>query len=666
MVGDAATNAATKVRPSDEQLAQMDKPADDNTWHEKPDFSKDNLKNQVKAVYGGNPKEDAKDVGAAGVDAAVPPASEAQIADTTAGQNALKTAAKNKIDQKLDPETKEKLKQSKEEYRRKAREYLNKKMPEERRDQTIWRLKKMILECQQHPDYSQAVQTLLSLAETYGKHGRTLGEGSANTVKDTRTAFAMAESDLRLLIERFANGTSTSGLWEAIGQIYKDAQKDEELRNWFKKIDTYIRRCLLEQGYVLDEISTQQWNHLYDQGQYLLREKYRAHTDRVINEVKFLSDQFDQDPQNKAFGLAVQKLFLDLGNDENGNPVFKPHLVKDLVEVIIPAILLHTSYIPIPRIEYSDPQFDAIIENLVLESDNFMPNVAELVSDNFFRWGRKNIANKHKNTIEVKVSGIQMDIRDMSFHIKRKQGFPTITDTGVADILLPGEGFSFKIKMSTVDKMDRQKFFKVDKVDVDIKDMKLKIKQSSHKLLFSIARPFALRVIKPPMRTAIEKAIKQECDKLDKMLWQVKQEADRTRDAAKANPDEAPNFYKRYYDAWQKRALEGKEKAKAVSKDKQVNVAMTQEDSIFPKIKLPGGISSKATEYRELARKGDKWESPVFSIGSAKKSNSIPPAPEIKRKSGATGVTNGTNGATAGKTLAATNNVTNGHEVSAL
>jgi len=59
---------------------------------------------------------------------------------------------------------------------------------------------------------------------------------------------------------------------------------------------------------------------------------------------------------------------------------------------------------------------------------------------------------------------------------------------------------------------------------------------------------------------------------------------------------------------------------------------MTKEDSIFPNIDLPGGISTKATEYRELARKGDKWESPVFSIGSAKKSTDIPSAPKIQRK----------------------------------
>jgi len=90
--------------------------------------------------------------------------------------------------------------------------------------------------------------------------------------------------------------------------------------------------------------------------------------------------------------------------------------------------------------------------------------------------------------------------------------------------------------------------------------------------------------------------------------------------------------YNRYSSALQKRVLQGKKKAEAVAADKKVNVAMTKEDSIFPQLNLPGGISTKATEYRELARKGEKWESPVFSIGTAKKSSDIPSAPKVTRK----------------------------------
>jgi hypothetical protein len=66
-----------------------------------------------------------------------------------------------------------------------------------------------------------------------------------------------------------------------------------------------------------------------------------------------------------------------------------------------------------------------------------------------------------------------MDLRDVSYYVKRKQGFPSITDLGVADIFLGGSGLSFKMKLSTADKSDRQNFFKVDKVSVSSRSIYL-------------------------------------------------------------------------------------------------------------------------------------------------------------------------------------------------
>ncbi len=56
----------------------------------------------------------------------------------------------------------------------------------------------MVVECQQHPDYNQAITTLLDLAEQYGSHGRSLAAGGTGTVKETRSSLAAAEADLKV------------------------------------------------------------------------------------------------------------------------------------------------------------------------------------------------------------------------------------------------------------------------------------------------------------------------------------------------------------------------------------------------------------------------------------------------------------------------------------
>ena len=149
MAGDAATNVASRVKPPTEDLAQMDHPAEDNLWHDTPDLSKDNMKRQLQSVYKGDPKEDAQAAASNSVAAhdqhlgvssdqnfGVSSAS-ARQAGATAGIN----TALQRADDNVNEETKEQARSKAREIRARTKAYLSKKMPEERREQTIWRLK---------------------------------------------------------------------------------------------------------------------------------------------------------------------------------------------------------------------------------------------------------------------------------------------------------------------------------------------------------------------------------------------------------------------------------------------------------------------------------------------------------------------------------------------
>ncbi|KAK7181302.1 hypothetical protein PSPO01_12596 [Paraphaeosphaeria sporulosa] len=666
IAGDAAQNTANKVKPGEDQLNQIDRPADDNTWHEVPDLSKDKLKSQIKqsAPFSkGDAQKAAGDVTQAAhpgasrdpADVAQAGVTEAQTGQPTGldAQNAA-NEAKRKLSENVPEEDKERVRQQRE----RLNNYLKQKMPEERREQTIWRLKKMVVEIQGHQDYQRAIDTLLTLAERYAGHGRDVAQQGKGSVQGAHQddSLQMAEADLKVcipgvlrdnadaltsiktLLERFANSTSFDDLIDSVNQIYKDADRDPDLKNWFKHLDAYVRKCLKQQGFIMEDRSNEEWNRLYDDGHALLRGRYRGHTDRIADEFKFLGQQFDSDPQNRAFSNSIQKLFNDLGHDENGQTAFKPHLVKDLTEVILPAIFENIRYVPIPRIEYSDPMVDAVVENLVIEGDNLTPNVAEFGSDNYWRWGRKHVSSINKNKVMLSVSGIQMDLRDVSYYVKRKQGFPSITDKGVMDIFMGGSGFSFKVEMENAERSkDSVHYFKINKVTTDIENLHIKLKKSNHKLLFNLFKPLLLKVMRPVIQRVLEKQIKDNVNQLDALIYDIKKEADKAVEDAKRNPDpeNIQNIYQRYASAANQRIMQGKQKKEQLeqrAKDTHVNVAVTQHDSMFQNIQLPGGISTKATEYKDLAAKGEKWESPVFSIGAAKETSALPKIPSVQRK----------------------------------
>ena len=158
MGADAASKAANKARPDEEALRNMDRPADDHTWHDAPDFSKDNLKKQAQGVYGGNPKEDLKQAKNEAASNAHPDGSSnpKDVAKTAArdqqtggssgvdakqGLSAGANALKKRVDANVNDDTKEDARRKKEEYRARTKDYFKQKVPEERRDQIIWRLK---------------------------------------------------------------------------------------------------------------------------------------------------------------------------------------------------------------------------------------------------------------------------------------------------------------------------------------------------------------------------------------------------------------------------------------------------------------------------------------------------------------------------------------------
>lgn len=110
----------------------------------------------------------------------------------------------------------------------------------------------------------------------------------------------------------------------------------------------------------MQDEATEEWRHLHAEGRYLFRDRYREDANRVIGELKFLGDQFNQDPLNRALRQSLQKLWHDLGYDESGNLAFKKHVAKDFTSIIIPGIVENLRYIPVPRIEVSDPMVDVV------------------------------------------------------------------------------------------------------------------------------------------------------------------------------------------------------------------------------------------------------------------------------------------------------------------
>jgi hypothetical protein len=391
MVADGASKATQKIRPDEERLKKIDEPAEDNTWYEAP-ASIGQMKTSLKENYynlrgtaqnvaqekgqgiaedasrGATGQSDPRELGrrAAGEHRNdTTPSGIDQSGVASAGLQSARDRASGMVDQ-IPEEHKEKVKGISQSTKDQAMEYLKDKLPQERRDQTIYRLKKMVVEIQQHEDYQEAVDTLVSLAEEYFGHAKTVAKDTqreaVRSANDSNVQKARYE--LKTLLENLADGTSMDDMFDAVDNIITDANNDPEFARWGRHVDEFVRRCLKEDRFILKDESTQEWNELSEQGRYFLNKRYKNHTDQLHDEITRWFDYMSKDPDSVAFGEKVRKLFLDLGQDKHGNIKFKSHLLTDVIDVIIPGFLENVRYVPV-----CPPHFNLIIRSPGLKSE---------------------------------------------------------------------------------------------------------------------------------------------------------------------------------------------------------------------------------------------------------------------------------------------------------
>ncbi|EIW62517.1 uncharacterized protein TRAVEDRAFT_112944 [Trametes versicolor FP-101664 SS1] len=482
--------------------------------------------------------------------------------------------------------------------------------PEERRDQFIFRLKKVVYECQSHQDYQGSMQWLLNFLEEYASHGRTIaGHG-----KDSHQQLAADPNlqtslgEIRTLLERFANGRSLDTIGDAARALYDDAQKDEGLRHWFREVDEFVRKALLEPGYILDDQANERAKELRENGRQFYDDKYQGHFDNLISSVQTWFGAIADDPLNKQIGSNFATLAKDLFFDGDGNLKFKPELWADVRQQIIPGFIEQVGYVPIPRIEYTDEAVDLVIENLALSGKNLFPNLIEMEARNFAKLSAyKNIKDEFHHEFTLTLGQVQADMRDVAFYFRKKTGTPKLTDSGLADILLGGSGLTTTVHLVSADK-DRSSVFKVKDVTTNIHTLKFSIRDSKHDTLYKIFGPLATGLVKKQLQNAVGQAVRTALEYVDGQLVAVRDQMAQAR----ASEDVGRRDVLRQQLAARKQEADAA-KAKKEARGAQFKVVTSPGDKILD-AGHPDGWVNRTQERVQAAKTGEEWRSEAYSV----------------------------------------------------
>lgn len=468
----------------------------------------------------------------------------------------------------------------------------------------------VIVECQKHKDYQESIRWLLDYLEEYASHGSTIADHAKDSGQTlgSDNSLQQATSELRTLLERFANGQSMGIIGDAMHDLWEDAQKDEELRDWFKSVDGYVRRVLLDPGYVLEPGCNNEGNRLKESGRRFYDDKYKGHFDNLINRTADWFKAMGDDPLNKRFGEDWARLTRDLLFDSEGSLKWKPELWMDIRKVILPNLIDQVGYIPIPRIEYTDDALDIVIENLALSGRNLFPNFVSMEAHNFVKFSPYNaIRDEHHHEFTLTFAQIQADMKDVAFYFRKKQGIPKLQDSGLADVLLGGHGLTITAHVASADK-DQTSVFHVKDVQVKVDTLKFSIRDSKHDLLYKTLRPLATGLVKKQLQKAIADSVRTALEYVDGQLVGVR---DRM---AEAKADENRSRTQVLQELFQRKKDEA-ESVKSAAKEKkderhsQFKIVSKRDSVIIHDKGHPSGWINRAQEKQEAATTGEGWRS---------------------------------------------------------
>jgi hypothetical protein len=386
-------------------------------------------------------------------------------------------------------------------------------LTEEQRDRLVNRFKNTMIETQSKPEYQSVLEDLINIISRINEQSQHIA-GQAKESAKTQAGSAADKSDIQIahenakrLIENFANHKSLDPLIDALKTLGKDIRNDEELRSYINELREFTLSSLRDPKFVQETDYVEHGSKLIDRGRYLFLERYSDHTHRIADEASAFNEALQNDTLTSQWARDFETLVRDLFLDERGQPTVKFELIKDFAK-ILKLTGEKMKYLPLPRIENSDEEYDYIFDNIVLYLADVLPKHLRMnfTADINLDREEKDIL---QNTAYIEISKINADARNIAFYYKKKKGLINMMDVGLVDFSIPKNGLTIKLKvlMNPPNEANPTLDLRVLESDTIIDDLKIRLHDTKHDILNTILTPLVVKQVKKQVSKMISEKI---------------------------------------------------------------------------------------------------------------------------------------------------------------
>jgi hypothetical protein len=299
---------------------------------------------------------------------------------------------------------------------------------------------------------------------------------------------------LKEIIESLANGKSLDGAMNAFNRVVEDIRGDDRLSAYFDDLTKYVNRLLHDEGWVFSQQANRRADELIDRAQELIEGNaaWKADYRNLVDELRAYQRAIEDDKTISQLTKHASYLKTDLHDfGIAGFNIFSSKalgLYKDLYDVVLPRVIDSIKQIPLPRIEYVSEELDLAIDSFVIESASFIPDRVELTNFNdlVLEQGYAAFASNFDSSTRLRVQGLRFKASDIAYYVNSKSGWGW-EDAGLLAIDLSDGGINFDVKLALAGEDDKETFFKVDTVKVDIVNLQCTFIAPSSRPVLSLA-----------------------------------------------------------------------------------------------------------------------------------------------------------------------------------
>lgn len=174
-------------------------------------------------------------------------------------------------------------------------------------------------------------------------------------VADPTGRVTIALSHLTTLVERLANGKSTSDLLSAFQAVSEDARSDPELRRCISDVSYFVRKSLEDKHFTESDDFYRERDDLTRRYQTLVNPEtpqgghLKTNVSKLTDEIEAFLVAFSQDPSSKRLKVAFEALEKHIADASAGNKGIASWIWKDTINVYLPRLFEYAKDIPIPR-----------------------------------------------------------------------------------------------------------------------------------------------------------------------------------------------------------------------------------------------------------------------------------------------------------------------------